>query len=190
MVKLGFAVKTTEFFDTLTISFKDSNQAITVLKKAQKSGINFRYSGDNLISISLDETVTKSDLIKIISIFSSPDKTIDVDEVAKGSTTTFQSGLARTSPYLQHPIFNSHHSETEMLRYIMELANKDLSLSNAMIPLGSCTMKLNATTEMIPITWKEFGGIHPFVPIDQSLGYQEMFKVIFKIILFFIFYSF
>ncbi|KAJ3395670.1 glycine decarboxylase subunit P, partial [Chytridiales sp. JEL 0842] len=99
-----------------------------------------------------------------------------IAELSSGSSVAFDPSLARTTPYLQHPVFNTYHSETEMLRYITKLQHKDLSLADAMIPLGSCTMKLNATTEMIPVTWPEFANLHPFVPLDQAEGYKIMHK--------------
>jgi glycine dehydrogenase len=151
-----------------------------------------------VVCVSLDEAVTKEDLLDLFILFgsysfereyqfgklkASESMTYNVDKLANDSQITLSSpaavypeNLVRTSKYLTHPVFNSHHSETDMLRYLTGLQNKDLSLADAMIPLGSCTMKLNATTEMIPVTWPEFGNIHPFVPLDQAKGYAILFK--------------
>ena len=162
----GYEVQDT-FFDTLTFEAKAS----AVLKTATEQGINFRYTGD-LISVNLDETTTLEDLIEIIQIFT------DVDRQHIHGDSPFAQGipadLGRTTSYLTHPTFSAHHSEHGMLRYLKQLENKDYSLTHGMIPLGSCTMKLNATTEMIPVTWPEFGSIHPFAPTDQTEGYAEM----------------
>ena len=147
----------------------------------------------NKVAVTLDETVTKQDLQNLIQLFTSSSielqykehesTTVDLDHLAKQSNISkdsparqFPDTLIRTSKFLTHPVFNSYHCETDMLRYINYLHGKDLSLCNAMIPLGSCTMKLNATTEMIPVTWPEFGNIHPFVPLDQAKGYLKLFK--------------
>jgi glycine dehydrogenase len=151
------------YFDTLKVKVADEN---AVKKAAESKGINFRYFGDGHIGISLNEKVSASDLQEILDVLNISAKA-EQGEVALGS-------FARTSIYMSHPVFNSHHSETEMLRYLKKLENKDLSLAHAMIPLGSCTMKLNATSEMIPITWPEFAEMHPFAPKEQAKGYQEM----------------
>ncbi|KAJ3127953.1 glycine decarboxylase subunit P [Nowakowskiella sp. JEL0407] len=187
----GHTIKNEHFFDTLTIELTHPSNLLVAA--ALDQGVNVRVIDSKTVAVTLDETVTKQDLEKLLSIFSSasiqssyletPPKH-SVAEIAENLGITvsslFANGipkeLVRTSPYLTHPVFNTYHSETEMLRYITMLANKDLSLANAMIPLGSCTMKLNATTEMIPVTWPEFGNIHPFVPQDQAAGYQTLIQ--------------
>lgn len=153
------------YFDTLKVAVPDVK---AIRQKAEAAGINFRYF-TNHVGISLDETTTLKDVENIITLFGKAStRTTEVTGVAWPST------LIRTSAFLTHPVFNTHHSEHEMLRYIKRLENKDLSMVHSMISLGSCTMKLNATTEMIPVTWPELGSLHPFAPADQTLGYQEM----------------
>lgn len=151
------------WFDTLTI--KTDAAKIQALAASQK--INVRIIDENHIGIAIDETTTEADIIRLTALFT--DKNIAADEQAGLSKTQL-----RSDSILQQDIFNSHHSETLMLRYLRKLADKDIALDRAMIPLGSCTMKLNATAEMIPVTWPEFGAIHPLAPLDQSEGYQEM----------------
>ncbi|CAO3590145.1 unnamed protein product [Absidia cylindrospora] len=164
------------YFDTLSIKV---DSAATVSEKALAQGINLRTLNPQTVSVTLDETVTKKDVKDLISLFAADSSAVNIDDAAtvlnKG-LDAFPSQLKRTSAILQHPIFNTHHSETEMLRYIHHLQNKDLSLVHSMIPLGSCTMKLNATTEMIPVTWPEFSNIHPFAPVDQTAGYRIMLE--------------
>jgi glycine dehydrogenase len=162
------------FFDTVLVYFIDRTQASEVCKAAVQEGYNLRDFGDGSIGVSFDETSWAEDvenLARIIRQSAQPES---------GSTTySFEigkSGMLRTSPFLTHPVFNTHHSETEMLRYIFKLQSRDLSLAQAMIPLGSCTMKLNATSEMLPVTWPEFGALHPFAPADQTAGYQKLFN--------------
>lgn len=164
---LGLKQLNEHYFDTLKIAVSDK-QAIQ--KAALAQSINFRYFDDNHIGISLDETTTREDVQAILTVFGGK-------SAAKANDTiTWPSSLVRISPFLTHPVFNSHHSEHEMLRYIKKLENKDLSMVHSMISLGSCTMKLNATTEMIPVTWPELGNLHPFVPADQAQGYAEITK--------------
>ncbi|MGY2894320.1 aminomethyl-transferring glycine dehydrogenase [Deinococcus sp. UYEF24] len=155
------------FFDTL--SFEGDASAIRA--RAEAKGINFRYEG-NRIALNLDETVTPADLADIVQAITGQDA--DVAALEAQAVSGVPTNLQRTTPYLTHPVFSAHHSEHGMLRYLKSLENKDYSLTHGMIPLGSCTMKLNATTEMIPVTWPEFGGIHPFAPTDQTEGYTEM----------------
>lgn len=173
--KLGYGVPNASVFDTLTIDC-GSVGSQTIQKAAEAALINVRVLDSKRISVSLDETVSYSDLEKLLHVFAlgkkSPDGLISVDEKDTGEL----GALKRTSNYLSHAVFNRYHSETEMLRYIHRLEMRDLSLNVAMIPLGSCTMKLNATTEMIPVTWNEFANIHPFAPESQSAGYRELFK--------------
>jgi glycine dehydrogenase len=159
------------YFDTLKIV---GASADAVQKAAQQHEINLRYFADGSIGVALDETTTVADIQTLVQIFAravgkSAPKAINASgRPAKLGT------LARTSAFMTHPVFNSHHSEHEMLRYIKKLESKDLSMVHSMISLGSCTMKLNATSEMIPVTWPEVGGLHPFAPSDQTLGYQQM----------------
>lgn len=164
----GAGLKPNEsFFDTL--SFEGDAGAIRA--RAEAKGINFRYEGKR-IALNLDETVTPADLADIVQAITGQDA--DVADLEAQAVSGVPAGLQRTTSYLTHPVFSAHHSEHGMLRYLKSLENKDYSLTHGMIPLGSCTMKLNATTEMIPVTWPEFGGLHPFAPADQTEGYTEM----------------
>ncbi len=170
---MGYSIKNEAFFDTLSVHIEEG--ADEIIRKASAANINFRRVDNNTIGITLDETVIKQDLLDIIQIFSK-DSNKKSDLQSPNKSAIPQKAI-RTSQFMQHQVFNSYHSETEMLRYIYHLQSKDLSLAHSMIPLGSCTMKLNATTEMIPITWPEFANIHPFVPTDQSEGYHIIIKV-------------
>ena len=171
LTKLGFQLSHDQFFDTLKIEVPPGKKK-SFLDNARKKGMNLCTLENNFIGLSFDETKTPADVDAILSIFA--EKAVsDSSELLKGLKISF-ADLERKSPFLTHSVFNSYHSETEMLRYIRRLENKDLTLANAMIPLGSCTMKLNAVTEMIPVTWPEFSQIHPFVPLDQAQGYVEM----------------
>ncbi|KAJ9084242.1 glycine decarboxylase subunit P [Entomophthora muscae] len=152
------------FFDTLTVQCS----ADEVLARGLSRKINLRRIDDTTIGVTLDETVDLGDIKDLVYCFTENEKIIEGPETSVP--------MMRTSKYLQHPVFNSYHSETQLLRYIYHLQGKDLSLAHAMIPLGSCTMKLNATTEMVPITWPEFANIHPFAPSDQTQGYSELAK--------------
>jgi glycine dehydrogenase len=176
---LGFEVVNKNFFDTLKINAGSEGIKQLIRSKAIAKEINFRYFTEPFIGISLDETTSVKDIEEILHIFAeSNSKSItgfNVAEKSKSVKIDFPKVLARDTDYLTHPVFNQHHSEHEMLRYIKKLENKDLSLVHSMISLGSCTMKLNATTEMIPVTWPEFN-LHPFVPADQALGYRQMFE--------------
>ncbi|MBL7919046.1 MAG: aminomethyl-transferring glycine dehydrogenase [Bacteroidia bacterium] len=169
---LGYEVKTKLFFDTIVVA-ADSKK---VRALAEKKEINFRYIDDKHVGVSIDQTVEENDVTDILSVFaeangkSYSDKGYDPKNLIKG---TF---AGRTSSYLTHPVFNSYHSESEMMRYIKRLENKDLSLVHSMISLGSCTMKLNAASELLPITWPEFASIHPFVPVEQAQGYTELIE--------------
>ena len=160
-------------FDTLSLETLDATDSIAV--RARKMGANLRKSSDSCLLISLDETTTREDIELIWSIFAKPGQSLpSVSDFEKGIEPLIPTELRRTSDFLTHPVFNSHHSETAMLRYIRKLSDKDLALDRSMIPLGSCTMKLNATSEMIPITWPEFANMHPFAPRDQQQGYVEL----------------
>ena len=161
---MGIKQVTENYFDTLKVAVKDKK---VIESEATKYEINFRYFEDNFVGISMDETTSLEDVKKILKIFGGG-ATKEAGEISWPST------LIRKSSYLTHQVFNTHHSEHEMLRYIKRLENKDLSMVHSMISLGSCTMKLNATTEMIPVTWPELGQIHPFTPSNQTQGYAEM----------------
>ncbi|MEM7111513.1 MAG: aminomethyl-transferring glycine dehydrogenase [Chloroflexota bacterium] len=169
----GYTVNDAPVFDTIKVSGGAKDQAALVADAlAQK--MNLRVYADGAVGVSLDETTTVEDLQDLLGVFGVAD--VDVAELADAVELGYTGPHERTSVYLEHPVFNSYHSETEMLRYIYRLQGRDLSLVHSMIPLGSCTMKLNATTEMIPVTWPEFGKLHPFAPLDQTKGYQEMFR--------------
>ena len=167
--KLGYAVQSKDIFDTVSFSVTDAQMA-DIKKFSKEKHLNFFYPNSKTVQISLDETVTEEDLSTILSVLNRGMKL--TPNLGQSPSTK----LDRTSTYLDHPVFNRYHSETEMLRYIFRLQKKDLTLADAMIPLGSCTMKLNATTEMIPVTWKEFANLHPFAPIEQVQGTLEMIR--------------
>ncbi len=163
------------YFDTLTLPLGDKRSG-EILKTAEAHGMNFRVLNENSIGISLDETAGASDIAEIWQIFNG-DKApaFSVEDIA-ASASRITHHASRTSPFLQHSVFNRYHSETEMLRYIKRLESRDLSLTASMIPLGSCTMKLNAAAEMFPVSWPEFAKIHPFAPLAQARGYQILFQ--------------
>ena len=161
------------FFDTLTLDVGGSQSAI--LDSARDAQINLRILGDGKLGLSLDESCSEATVERLFDVFLGADHGLNIAELdAEILESGIPGALLRTSAYLTHPVFSSHHSETEMLRYLKQLENKDLALDQSMIPLGSCTMKLNATSEMIPITWPEFANLHPFVPREQALGYTAM----------------
>ena len=170
--RLGHAVLLPHFFDTLLV--KTGPATVAILEHGHEHAVNFRRVGDQLIGISLDETTTRADVALIWHCFNDADAPFTVDAIDSDIRETIPSHLRRTSPFLTHPVFHRHHSEHEMLRYLRRLADKDLALDRTMIPLGSCTMKLNATAEMIPVTWPEFGQLHPFAPSEQAQGYLAM----------------
>jgi glycine dehydrogenase len=177
--KLGYKITSENFFDTLRVELENTKLA-AILDAANARNINLRIFDNSTVGISLDETTTETDLIDIWQIFAGTDN-LPFSETELTSLTNYQLPithypLARESKYLTHPVFNRYHSETELLRYLHQLESKDLSLTTSMIPLGSCTMKLNATAEMIPVTWEQFGKIHPFAPISQTRGYQILFQ--------------
>ena len=157
-----------DFFDTLHITGVDS---AALKAKAEAAGINLRIIDAGSVGISLDETATRADVVALGQLFGA---NVDVDALDASTTDALPKGLVRSSEFLTHPVFNTHHSEHEMLRYLRSLADKDLAMDRTMIPLGSCTMKLNATAEMIPVTWPEFANIHPLAPADQAQGYKEL----------------
>ena len=176
VAKLGHAVLTTTYFDTLAIQLKGytSKEIVTI---AEKHGVNFRVLGKETLGVALDETTDLADVELLVRIFNAGfELPFKLEEFYAQAEACDYGAHTRTSTFLTAPVFNRHHSETEMLRYLRKLESRDLSLCQAMIPLGSCTMKLNATSEMLPVTWPEFGKIHPFAPLKQTLGYQELFK--------------
>jgi glycine dehydrogenase len=166
--KLGISQSNSRFFDTLKVSVENSDE---FREHAEKQMINFRYFEDGSIGISFDQTHDLKDVEKVVSVFAG---FLGKPAGMLSEEVTLDETSFRSMDYLGHEVFNSYHSEHEMLRYIKRLENKDLSLVHSMISLGSCTMKLNATTEMIPVTWPEFGNIHPFAPVDQTQGYHEL----------------
>lgn len=173
--KLGFTLGTNSYFDTLKVQVDAATQS-KVKANAVAAQVNFRYE-EGTIFIAFDEAKTIADAELVLSLFANAKGQASPFNAAMANTLQLEwpAALVRTSSYLTHPVFNTNHSEHEMLRYIKKLESKDLSLVHSMISLGSCTMKLNATAEMIPVTWPEFGQIHPFAPIDQTEGYQELF---------------
>ncbi|MCU0938744.1 MAG: aminomethyl-transferring glycine dehydrogenase [Burkholderiaceae bacterium] len=170
----GFAVSE-RFFDTLVVSGVDATK---VHADARMHRINLRAIGADAVGISLDETTTRADIEGLWCLFGVSREAGNIDALDGRVTDAFPAALARTSAYLTHPVFNTHHAEHEMLRYLRSLADKDLALDRTMIPLGSCTMKLNATSEMIPVTWPEFCNIHPLAPAEQTQGYKELIETL------------
>ena len=170
--QLGHSLETNHFFDTITVSL--GKLQTTILDLAKKRKINLRKLNEGRIGISLDETVGNKDVEDILALFNNGKIfKLDEDFILEAS---IPANLQRSSLYLEHPIFSRYHSETEMLRYLKKLESRDLSLTASMIPLGSCTMKLNASAEMLPISWPEFSNLHPFAPEDQAKGYQQLFS--------------
>ena len=172
--KMGVEVQTENFFDTITVK-ADTEK---VKAAAEKHEVNFRYTDENTVGLSFDEAKNLEDVELVLNIFAEAlgtENSFDVQVESKNAKVDYPENLARKSDYLDHPVFNLYHSEHEMLRYMKRLENKDLSLVHSMISLGSCTMKLNATAEMIPVTWPEFGQIHPFAPREQAEGYTQLF---------------
>jgi glycine dehydrogenase len=165
----GFELYSANFFDTIVVKVKD---IAPVKAKAEQQQINLRYIGHNHIGISIDETVVLEDLYDLINCFENDKDPVAFDIHHDDELNHIPSSLTRTSAFLSHPLFNTHHSESQMMRYIKSLENKDLSLNTSMISLGSCTMKLNAASEMMPLSWSHWGKIHPFAPADQTQGYK------------------
>ncbi|WP_159737847.1 aminomethyl-transferring glycine dehydrogenase [Vibrio atypicus] len=174
LTKSGFELAHNSFFDTITINSGEQTEALYA--KALASDINLRKLPSQL-GVSLDETTTTADIEALFAVFG-VEETVNTlsTEIAGNEFAAIPEALRRTSEYLTHPVFNTHHSETQMMRYLKQLENKDFSLTHGMIPLGSCTMKLNAAAEMIPVTWPEFGSIHPFAPMEQAAGYSALAK--------------
>lgn len=174
----GYMLAHTTWFDTLTVVVGDKQQALYEL--ALQANLNLRKLGNDRLGISLDERKTRADIAELFDILIGDQHGLDIEALDQAVITENVSGIPaayqRQSAFLTHPVFNSHHSESEMLRYMKRLENKDFSLTHGMIPLGSCTMKLNATSEMMPITWPEFADIHPFAPNAQTIGYRAMIQ--------------
>jgi glycine dehydrogenase len=173
----SFTVDYAEFFDTVGVKCESTKQRDEIFQRAAERSINLRSHGTNLVLLSFDETSNAATLAELVSIFT--DKAaepINFEKSLEETEVGFRDQFKRTSKFLQHSVFNRYHSETEMLRYIKRLESRDLSLTASMIPLGSCTMKLNAAVEMFPVSWPEFAKIHPFAPIKQTRGYQKMFE--------------
>ena len=175
LLELGYLVNSAPVFDTLKVSGGPRNQG-AVRAAALAAKINLRYFDDGAVGVSLDEAMTSDELRRLLEVFGADPDTLNLKAVADSVDPMVPESLRRTSDFLTHPVFNSAYSETEMLRYIHRLQNRDLSLTHSMISLGSCTMKLNATAEMLLITLPEFGRMHPFAPLDQTQGYQELFR--------------
>ena len=178
--QLGFNQVNDQYFDTLKIDLRDEENGIMerIKEKALEKGINFRYFEEKALGIALDETKEPEDIQEILDLMASVKKGEgqDINKLIEHTSPEVPEKFARKSDFLTHTVFNSYHSETKMLRYLKHLENQDLSLTHSMIPLGSCTMKLNATTEMEPVTWPEFNKIHPFAPSDQVVGYHEIIE--------------
>ena len=173
----GFTLDYAEYFDTVGVECKSSKQRDQILRRASDRNINLRGYGENLVLVSFDETTDGAVLSELVSVFTGLDrKPFVIKESLDEAKLGFRDFITRKSPFLTHKIFNSHHSETEMLRYIKRLESRDLSLTASMIPLGSCTMKLNAAAEMFPVSWPEFAKIHPYAPLEQTQGYQKLFN--------------
>ncbi|WP_029407226.1 aminomethyl-transferring glycine dehydrogenase [Thiomicrorhabdus sp. Milos-T2] len=173
VTQLGFKVNNLVYFDTVNISVHGN--ASNVAKKAVQQGYNLRAIDANTIGLSFDETTTLNDIEALWKVFSGDEsQSLNSQKLIENQSIVIPEKLQRNSEFLTHPVFNEHRSETEMMRYMRHLADKDLALDRAMIPLGSCTMKLNAAAELMPISWPEFANLHPFVPLEQAQGYQQM----------------
>ncbi|WP_367989438.1 aminomethyl-transferring glycine dehydrogenase [Vibrio sp. NTOU-M3] len=174
LTKSGFELAHNSFFDTITINAGAQTEALYA--KALAADINLRKL-DGKLGVSFDETTTVADVEALFAVFGVKEEVAALStEIAGNEFAAIPEALRRTTEYLMHPVFNTHHSETQMMRYLKQLENKDFSLTHGMIPLGSCTMKLNAAAEMIPVTWPEFGSIHPFAPAEQAAGYAALAK--------------
>ena len=171
----GYEVVTKSFFDTVTI--RVPGRAHALWARAKEKRINLRFVDADHLGVSFDQSVRRQELERLLSVFKTDAlERISIDAVDKALKEVIPAALKRTSSYLTHPVFSMYHSETEMLRYLRHLQMKDVALDQAMIPLGSCTMKLNATTEMIPVTWRSFSMLHPFAPLEQAQGYMQLFE--------------
>jgi len=177
----GYELVTKNYFDTITFKIDNREKLFNI---SQQNEMNFHFSADDLVTISLDETTTKHDVLEILHVFNSA-KDIDTSVITFDDETALNNipgSLLRTSDFLQNPVFKKYHSETEMMRYLKTLENKDLSLTQSMIALGSCTMKLNAATELVPVSWTHFSKIHPFAPSSQTEGYDFIVKDLEKLL--------
>ncbi len=176
----GYQNQNSAYFDTLYLKIPDNVNTGLIRAKALENEINFLYSDENHIGISIDETTGKADVEKIVSVLAdvaeAQPQPVIFGEPEENKITAIPTALQRTGDFMTHPVFKKYHSETQMMRYLKSLENKDLALNRSMIPLGSCTMKLNAVTEMMPVSWPEFTDIHPFVPVEQAAGYQIVIK--------------
>jgi glycine dehydrogenase len=173
--RLGYRLAHSAFFDTLAVEVEPTRQA-ELHAAARAKRINLRSLTPGRVGVALDETTGPADVADLLSVFAlGKPLAFELSELFAQPGNALPPPFTRSTPYLTHPVFNTHHSETEMLRYLKRLEDRDLSLTSAMIPLGSCTMKLNATTEMIPVTWPAFGRLHPFAPREQAAGYAELF---------------
>ena len=180
--KYGFKPLNKEFFDTLTLDVSSiPGRAHAVHAAAGAKGVNLRQIDDSHVGVTLDETVGPKDIVRLVNVFAAAGLAnhdpVTLSDLEPTEALSLPSTLQRESKFLHHPVFNTHHSETEMLRYIYHLQSKDLGLVHTMIPLGSCTMKLNSTTSLMPVTWPDFSTIHPFAPVNQVKGYKEIIKV-------------
>jgi glycine dehydrogenase len=173
--RLGYTIAHEDYFDTIRVELGKRN-AQTIVEEARRRRINLRAMEDRSVVIALDETVSNEDVVNLLASFNDgKEPEFALEDVIGGADARYDERFNRTTPFLTHPVFNKHHAETEMLRYMNKLQSRDLSLVHSMIPLGSCTMKLNATAEMMPITWPGFAKIHPFAPLEQTVGYQLLF---------------
>ncbi len=174
---LGVEQTNDHYFDTLNLRLESAEMQQAVRQEAEAQGLNFRYFGAVRVGISLNQNTELRDVADILDVFGKVlGKETDAPAPLEEVELRAPAGLVRTSEYLTHPVFNTHHAEHGLLRYMKQLENKDLSLAHSMIALGSCTMKLNATAEMIPVTWAEIGGLHPFAPVEQAKGYAQIFS--------------
>ncbi|MGB0562187.1 MAG: aminomethyl-transferring glycine dehydrogenase, partial [Spirulinaceae cyanobacterium] len=174
--RLNYSREEMPFFDTICMGVGEMSAPVLV-QAAEQQGMNLRLVEPGYICIALDETTTMGDVEKLLKLFSGKETLpFTLTELADAVNPDYPEIIRRQTPYLTDPVFNAHHSETQLLRYLHQLESKDLSLTHSMIPLGSCTMKLNASAEMFPVTWPEFGQMHPFAPAAQTQGYQELFK--------------
>jgi glycine dehydrogenase len=171
LTRLGFDIAHNDFFDTISVGLGDRS-AKDIIAAAREKRINLRQLSESSVSIALDETVSEKDLADLFSVFGGGGMSLS----SVTADSRYDERFKRTTPFMQHEVFNTHRSETELLRYMHKLESRDLSLVHSMIPLGSCTMKLNATAEMMPVTWPGFSRIHPFAPLDQTEGYQKLFR--------------
>ncbi len=175
VTSFGYEVETKCFFDTVTLNVP--GRAHLLLAKARERRINLRFVDGDHLGISFDQSTRRKELERLLTVFKTDAlERLRIDEIDRTLRDVIPDTLRRKSPYLTHPVFEMYHSETEMMRYLRYLQAKDISLDRSMIPLGSCTMKLNATSEMIPVTWREFAMVHPFAPLEQVQGYQQLFE--------------